>query len=224
MQRINIAIDGPAGAGKSTVAKAVAKRLGIRYLDTGATYRAMALYAMRRGVSVTDEAAVERILKDADIVVRYTDAGQRVLLFGEDVTGLLRAPEMSMAASDVSAHPAVRIRLSELQRQVAREYDVVMDGRDIGTNVLVDTPHKFFLTASVRERAKRRRLELERRGAAVGSLEEIEREIDQRDYNDSHRAFMPLRQAEDAWLIDSTNLTVDEVTEEILRHMEEGRT
>lgn len=220
-QRLNIAIDGPAGAGKSTVARRVAERLHIRYLDTGAMYRAMALYAMRCGVPVGDEAAVERVLRDADIRVRYTEDGQRVLLSGEDVTGGLRTPELSMAASDVSAHRAVRVKLTELQRQVARENDVVMDGRDIGTNVLPDTPYKFYLTASVQERARRRLLELAARGAAAGTLADVAREIEQRDYNDSHRAYMPLRQAEDALYIDSTGMTVEEVTETILRRVRE---
>lgn len=220
-QRLNIAIDGPAGAGKSTVARRVAERLHIRYLDTGAMYRAMALYAMRCGVPVQDEAAVERVLRDADIRVRYTEDGQRVLLSGEDVTDGLRTPELSMAASDVSTHRAVRVKLTELQREVARENDVVMDGRDIGTNVLPDTPYKFYLTASVEERARRRLLELEARGAAAGTLADVAREIEQRDYNDSHRAYMPLRQAEDALYIDSTGMTVEEVTETILRRVRE---
>lgn len=220
-QRLNIAIDGPAGAGKSTVARRVAERLHIRYLDTGAMYRAMALYAMRCGVPVQDEAAVERVLRDADIRVRYTEDGQRVLLAGEDVTDGLRTPELSMAASDVSTHRAVRVKLTELQREVARENDVVMDGRDIGTNVLPDTPYKFYLTASVEERARRRLLELAARGAAAGTLADVAREIEQRDYNDSHRAYMPLRQAEDALYIDSTGMTVEEVTETILRRVRE---
>ena len=216
-----IAIDGPSGAGKSTIARCLASRLGIDYIDTGAMYRAMALYAMRCGVPVGDEAAVERVLRDADIRVRYTEDGQRVLLSGEDVTDGLRTPELSMAASDVSAHRAVRVKLTELQREVARENDVVMDGRDIGTNVLPDTPYKFYLTASVEERARRRLLELAARGAAAGTLADVAREIEQRDYNDSHRAYMPLRQAEDALYIDSTGMTVEEVTETILRRVRE---
>lgn len=223
MQRLNIAIDGPAGAGKSTVAKAVAARLGIRYLDTGAMYRAMALWCLRQGVPVHDAKAVEAALPAADIAVRYTDAGQRVLLFAEDVTDGLRAPELAMAASAVSAHPAVRMRLTELQRQVAAQYDVVMDGRDIGTNVLTDTPYKFFLTASVRERAKRRFKEMRARGQDAGTIEDMEREIAERDYNDSHRAFMPLRRADDAVLIDTTGMTVEAVAGEILRSVAGGR-
>lgn len=215
-ERLNIAIDGPAGAGKSTVAKNVAARLGIKYLDTGAMYRALALYAQGQGVAVDDEKAVEHILSGADISVRYTEAGQRILLFSEDVTDSLRANELSMAASTVSAHRAVRLHMTELQRRVAREYDVVMDGRDIGTNVLVHTKYKFFLIADVEERARRRMGELKRRGVETGSLEQLAADIARRDYNDSHRAFMPLRRAEDARLIDTTHLTVDEVTEQIL--------
>lgn len=221
MQRLNIAIDGPAGAGKSTVAKAVAARLGIRYLDTGAMYRAMALWCLRRGVPVHDAEAVGAALPGAEIAVRYTDAGQRVLLSGEDVTDGLRAPELAMAASAVSAHPAVRVRLTELQRQVAAQYDVIMDGRDIGTNVLPDTPHKFYLTASAYERAKRRFDEMRARGQACGTVEDIAREIAERDYNDSHRAFMPLRQADDAVLIDTTGMSIEAVVGEIVRALGE---
>lgn len=217
-QRLNIAIDGPAGAGKSTVARAVAKRLGARYLDTGAMYRAAALYCLRRGVEPGDERAVEAALPGADVSVRYEGEEQRVLLLREDVTGLLRAPELAMGASAVSAHRVVRLWMTELQRQVAREYDVVMDGRDIGTNVLRDTPYKFYLTATVQERARRRLLEMQARGTDGGrTLEQVAQEIAQRDYNDSHRAFMPLRRAEDAHLIDTTGMTVDEVTDEVLR-------
>lgn len=215
MSTVNIAIDGPAGAGKSTVAKTVAEKLNIKYLDTGAMYRGIAMFVMRAGVEPTDTDGVEKLLPDADIRVIYTEKGQRILLKDEDVTDGLRTPALSKGASDVSAHPCVRIRLTEMQRRVAREYDVVMDGRDIGTNVLKDTPDKFYLTADTSVRAKRRYLELTQKGVKA-DLAEVEREMIQRDYNDSHRAFMPLRQAEDAMLIDTTSMTADEVTERIV--------
>jgi len=210
MEKLNIAIDGPAGAGKSTVAKALAETFGIRYLDTGAMYRAMALFAQRRGVDVSDEAAVRAILPEADIVVRFTDAGQRVLLCGEDVTALLRTPSLSMDASSVSKHPAVRDRLAALQRQVGREYDVVMDGREIGTNVLPHAKLKYFITASPEVRAERRYKELAEKGVRT-DFETVLSEIVARDKQDTTRAYMPLKQAEDAVCIDTGNLSVQEV-------------
>ncbi len=221
-QHLNIAIDGPAGAGKSTIARALADKLGARYLDTGAMYRAVALLAERAGVDPGDGEAMERILPDADIAVRYDDAGvQHVCLSGEDVTGQLRTNSISMGASMVGLHMAVRRKLTELQRRVAEENDVVMDGRDITTNVLPDTPYKFYLTASVEERARRRYQQLLRRGGTDKTLEEIEREIAARDKNDMERDYMPLRRAEDAVLIDSSSLTIDEVTEQMLRLIRE---
>ena len=221
-QHLNIAIDGPAGAGKSTIARALADKLGARYLDTGAMYRAVALLAERAGVDPGDGEAMERILPDADIAVRYDDAGvQHVYLSGEDVTAQLRTNSISMGASMVGLHMAVRRKLTELQRRVAEENDVVMDGRDITTNVLPDTPYKFYLTASVEERARRRYQQLLRRGGTDKTLEEIEREIAARDKNDMERDYMPLRRAEDAVLIDSSSLTVDEVTEQMLRLIRE---
>ena len=221
-QHLNIAIDGPAGAGKSTIARALADKLGARYLDTGAMYRAVALLAERAGVDPGDGEAMERILPDADIAVRYDDAGvQHVYLSGEDVTGQLRTNRISMGASMVGLHMAVRRKLTELQRRVAEENDVVMDGRDITTNVLPDTPYKFYLTASVEERARRRYQQLLRRGGTDKTLEEIEREIAARDKNDMERDYMPLRRAEDAVLIDSSSLTIDEVTEQMLRLIRE---
>lgn len=221
-QHLNIAIDGPAGAGKSTIARALADKLGARYLDTGAMYRAVALLAERAGVDPGDGEAMERILPNADIAVRYDDAGvQHVYLSGEDVTGQLRTNSISMGASMVGLHMAVRRKLTELQRRVAEENDVVMDGRDITTNVLLDTPYKFYLTASVEERARRRYQQLLRRGGTDKTLEEIEREIAARDKNDMERDYMPLRRAEDAVLIDSSSLTIDEVTEQMLRLIRE---
>lgn len=221
-QHLNIAIDGPAGAGKSTIARALADKLGARYLDTGAMYRAVALLAERAGVDPGDGEAMERILPDANIAVRYDDAGvQHVYLSGEDVTGQLRTNSISMGASMVGLHMAVRRKLTELQRRVAEENDVVMDGRDITTNVLPDTPYKFYLTASVEERARRRYQQLLRRGGTDKTLEEIEREIAARDKNDMERDYMPLRCAEDTVLIDSSSLTIDEVTEQMLRLIRE---
>lgn len=223
-QHLNIAIDGPAGAGKSTIARALADKLGARYLDTGAMYRAVALLAERAGVDPGDGEAMERILPNADIAVRYDDAGvQHVYLSGEDVTGQLRTNSISMGASMVGLHMAVRRKLTELQRRVAEENDVVMDGRDITTNVLPDTPYKFYLTASVEERARRRYQQLLRRGGTDKTLEEIEREIAARDKNDMERDYMPLRRAEDAVLIDSSSLTIDEVTEQMLRLIREKK-
>ena len=216
-ERINIAIDGPSGAGKSTLAKAVASALQIRYLDTGSMYRAMALFAMRRGVSVSDEAGLKTILDDADIRVIYDERGQRVLIGDEDVTDGLRTQELAMGASTVSAHPCVRQKLAELQREVGRNYDVVMDGRDITTNVLPHTKHKFFVTARPEVRAERRLKELRSRGNTQETFEQVLADIKLRDHNDSTRAYMPLRQTEDAILIDTSDMTIDEALELLLR-------
>lgn len=209
-EHLNIAIDGPSGAGKSTLAKAVASALQIRYLDTGSMYRAMALFAIRRGVSVSDEAGLKTILDDADIRVSYDERGQRVLLCAEDVTDVLRTQELAMGASTVSAHPCVRQKLAELQREVGRNYDVVMDGRDITTNVLPHTKHKFFVTASPEVRAERRLKELRARGSTAESYEQVLADIKLRDHNDSTRAYMPLRQTEDAMRIDTSSMTIQE--------------
>ena len=209
-EHLNIAIDGPSGAGKSTLAKAVASALKIRYLDTGSMYRAMALFATRRGVSVSDEAGLRAILDDADIRVLYDGRGQRVLIGDEDVTDVLRTQELAMGASTVSAHPCVREKLAELQREVGRNYDVVMDGRDITTNVLPHTKHKFFVTASPEIRAERRLKELRARGSMAETYEQVLADIKLRDHNDSTRSYMPLRQTEDAMRIDTSNMTIDE--------------
>jgi cytidylate kinase len=211
-----IAIDGPAGAGKSTVAKALAKRLGIRYLDTGAMYRAIALCAERNGVDPADGAAMAELLPDADISVKFTEEGQRVFLGGEDVTGLIRTPSVSMGASKAAAHPCVREKLVSMQRQVAQRYPVVMDGRDITTHVLADTPYKFFVTATPEERARRRYLELCQKGDASVTYQTVLEEILLRDQQDTTRACMPLAVAPDAVYVDTTGKTIEQVTAYLL--------
>ncbi len=220
MQHINVAIDGPAGAGKSTVARAVAHRLGCMYLETGAMYRAVALYMQRKGVEVRDEEAVEANLEGVHIDMVPKDGALMVLLCGEDVSEAIRANEVSKLASDVSKHPSVRMKLVEMQRRIARENDVVLDGRDIGSFVLPDAKHKIFLTATSRERAARRLKDLERQGVRQ-SVEEVEREIMQRDHNDMTRDFAPLVLCHDAYVLDTTQMEVDEVIETILEMVKE---
>lgn len=219
---LNIAIDGPAGAGKSTVAKAVAKRLGIIYLDTGAMYRTAALYALTTGTDPNDADRVKQILPDISVDVVLDDSMQRMLLNGKDVTDRIRTPELSKAASDISRVPEVRIKLVELQRKIAAQNSVVMDGRDIGTFVLPDAKYKFFLTASPQERARRRYLELKDKGLAQ-SQAEILKDIQQRDTQDSTREFAPLAQAADAVLVDSTALDAEQVAEYILGFIKENK-
>ena len=217
---LNIAIDGPAGAGKSTIAKAVAQALGILYLDTGAMYRAMALKALRAGVDPRDPEAVESLLPDTDIFARNIDGAQHTYLDGEDVSQLLRTQEMARAASDISAIPKVRIKLAQVQRAVAQAGDVVMDGREIGSYVLPDPPHKFFVTASLEERARRRWTELPAAGKAGGrTLGDLQEEVAQRDYNDSHRAFAPLVQVPDAVVIDTTHMTITQAVDAVLNKL-----
>ncbi len=214
----SIGIDGPAGAGKSTVAKRIAKALGIPYLDTGAMYRAVAVAAKKYGVGFTDEDRLAELVQTLDVRVRYEGSEQHMLVDGEDVTGSLRTEEISQGASLVSRVPAVRDRLVELQREVAHAQRVVMDGRDICTNVLPDTPYKFFVTASAEERANRRWKQLAEAGQEE-DYDTIYRDILRRDRQDSERAYMPLRCGEDTKLIDTTHLTIEEATEAILREV-----
>lgn len=211
----NIAIDGPAGAGKSTIAKRVARELSFIYVDTGAMYRAMALYLLRHNVAADDTARIEEICEQADIAIAYEDGEQQVILNGENVTAYLRAEEVGKMASASSPNAKVRQKLVALQQKLARETDVVMDGRDIGTKVLPDAAVKIYLTASARIRAMRRYQELQQQGIS-GSLEEIEKNIQKRDEQDKNRENSPLRQAEDAVLVDSSEMTIDQVAEEIL--------
>ena len=198
-----VAIDGPAGAGKSSVAKAAAKELGFVYVDTGAIYRTIALYVLRQGVDPHDAAGVETLLPQIQVGMEYTEQGQKMLLNGEDVTGLIRTPEVSMATSACSAIPAVRAYLLQLQRDLAEKNNVLMDGRDIGTVVLPHAQLKIFLTASPEERARRRVGQLEEAGQKA-DYQSILRDIEQRDYQDSHRETAPLRPAEDSVLLDTT--------------------
>ncbi len=204
MRIVNIAIDGPSGAGKSTIARAVAKAEGYIYIDTGALYRAIALYALRGTVDPGDSAAVEEMLKGIRVELAFRDGEQRVLLNGEDVSDLIRTPEVSMAASAFSALPPVRAFLLSLQRDIAAQNSCIMDGRDIATVVLPNADVKIFLTASPEERARRRYEELIARGQQV-TYEEILADQKKRDYDDSHRAAAPLKQAEDAVLVDTTD-------------------
>ncbi|MDO5335868.1 MAG: (d)CMP kinase [Eubacteriales bacterium] len=212
---VNIAIDGPAGAGKSTIAKRVAKELSFIYVDTGAMYRAMALYLLREGVSASQPEQIARACENAKITIVYEDGDQRILLCGEDVTPCLRTEEVGNMASVSSAHPRVREKLVELQQRLAAERSVVMDGRDIGTVVLPDAAVKIYLTASAHIRALRRFAQLEQKGENP-SLLQIEKDIADRDTRDMTREISPLRQAEDAILVDSSELGIEEVVEKIL--------
>lgn len=216
----NIAIDGPAGAGKSTIARAAASKLGFIYVDTGALYRSIGLYCLNNNIETTDRTEVERILPDISVQLKYLDGVQRVILNDNDVSEEIRKPECSMAASNVSAIPAVREFLFELQRKMARENDVIMDGRDIGTVILPDAEVKIFLTASPEERANRRFKELIEKGNNP-DYDELLKEINQRDYNDMHRETAPLKQADDAILFDTTTLGKDEVVDELLKIISE---
>ena len=211
----NIAIDGPAGAGKSTAAKNAAKELGFLYVDTGAMYRTIALYLLRNQVAIEDEDALERALEKISVTMSYENGLQHMFLNGEDVSGLIRTQEVSDMASRSSARPAVRKKLLDLQRDLAAREDVLMDGRDIGTAILPNADLTIFLTASSGERARRRYLELKEKGETA-SLSEIQKEIEERDYRDTHRETSPLRQAEDAVLLDSSDLNLEEVVERIV--------
>lgn len=208
---INIAIDGPAGAGKSTIAKAVAKDLGIIYLDTGAMYRATAYLAIQKGIDVKDEEKVAQMLKDLTMDIKYDESGaQRIIVNGIDATPFLREHYMSKAASDISALPCVRYKMVELQRDFASKNDVVLDGRDIGTFVLPNANCKFYLTATPQERAQRRMKDLQSKGENV-DFDQLLQDIIQRDYNDSHREVAPLKQADDADFVDTTQMSIEDV-------------
>ncbi len=220
--RLNIGIDGPVGAGKSTVADAVAAKLGILHLDTGAMYRALGLTALRQDIDVQDERAIVDLCGKLKISVSHEADGQHTFVEGEDVTGLIRTQEVGMAASPVSRYAEVRKAMVRLQQKLASETDMLLDGRDICTTVLPNATAKIYLTASAEERARRRFLELQKKGSEE-SFEQVLREVIKRDEQDMNRPVEPLRQAPDAVLVDSTNLSFDEVVDAILAIVEEKR-
>ena len=210
----NVAIDGPAGAGKSTIAKQLAKELSFIYVDTGAMYRSMALYFMRNDIAKEDEAAISDACKTVEVSIAYENGEQQVLLNGENVSKEIRKEEVGKMASATSVYKEVRKKLVELQQKLAANKDVIMDGRDIGTCVLPNAQVKIYLTASVETRAERRYQELQEKGAAC-DLEVIKKDIADRDYQDMHREISPLKQAEDAILVDSSDMGIEEVVETI---------
>lgn len=211
----SIAIDGPAGAGKSTIAKTIAKKMGFVYVDTGAMYRAIALYFLRKGVDGRDGETIEKLCPDIHVTIEYQDGEQQVLLNGENVSGYIRTEEVGAMASLTSAQPAVRAALLQLQRDMAKSADILMDGRDIGTNVLPNADLKIYLTASVKVRAKRRYDELVAKGVSC-QLADIERDIEERDHQDMTREIAPLKKAEDAYLLDSSDMTIEQVVDAVI--------
>lgn len=220
MKKFAVAVDGPAGSGKSTVAKEIAKALGILYIDTGAMYRTVGMACLKKGIDPTDEEAVVASLDSLDMKIFLEAGGQRILLDGEDITSRIRTEEIGKAASSVAAYQKVREKLVEIQQGLAKEQSVIMDGRDIGTKVLPDAEVKIYLDASVEERAKRRVGELEAQGKTA-DLETIREEIAQRDYQDMHRENSPLCRAEDAVNVDTTGLDIPAVTAKLLAFIAE---
>ena len=218
----NIAIDGPAGAGKSTIAKMAAKKLDFIYVDTGAMYRAMALYFLRREIDAKDEKKIAEACEHINVTIAYQEGEQQVLLNGENVNAFIRTEEVSMMTSNTSKYPAVREKLLYLQRELAAANNVIMDGRDIGTCVLPDAELKIYLTASASERAKRRYLEQKERGVE-SDLAQIERDIIARDEQDMNREIAPLKQAEDAILVDTSDMNIEEVVAKLTQIIEEKK-
>lgn len=217
---INVAIDGPAGAGKSTIARAAAQKLGFIYVDTGALYRAVGVYALRKNIETNDADAVTAILNEIDVRLKFIDGVQHVFLNGDDVSNEIRLPEASMAASNVSAIPAVRSFLFDLQRSIAEANDCIMDGRDIGTVVLPNAQVKIFLTADPEERATRRFKELKEKGSNV-TFQEVLDDLKARDYNDSHREIAPLKPAENSVIADTTGYTLEQSIDMIVNAIKE---
>ena len=214
---VNITLDGPSGSGKTTIAKSLAKKLGYLYVDTGAMYRAVAYYMFDKGIAVDDDARVEDSLADIKLNLKVEDGEQRVILNGQDITGSIRTPEISMGASTVSKNKQVRLKLVAMQRELASVNNSIFDGRDMGSFVLPEADHKFYITADVDTRAKRRYLELKAKQAIT--LEEVKADMIARDEQDSSRAFAPLVIPQGAFVIDTTNMTIDEVENLILERV-----
>ncbi len=221
MSIYQIAVDGPSGSGKSTLAKGVAKRLGIMYLDTGAMYRTCGLFAVRNGIDPKNEEEVNNMLSSMTVDVRFEDGVQHMILNGEDVTGLIRTPEVSMAASSVSAHPQLRRKMVDMQREIAKSQTFVLDGRDIASNVLPNAKYKFYVTAPAEVRAERRLAELKERGDESQNYEEVLRDIIQRDEQDMNRAISPLVQVPEAVVIDTSLTGIEETQDKLISYIEE---
>ena len=215
---LKIALDGPSGSGKSTIAKKLSKELDILYLDTGAMYRATALKALKLNVDTFDEKGVSSFINDLNLEIKYENGSQQTYLDGENVSDKIREPQVSMAASNISSLKSVRLKMVEMQRKIASSTSCVLDGRDIGSYVLPDADYKFYITASVEVRAQRRFKELTEKGFNV-DFEKLKQEIEQRDYNDSHRDFAPLVKAEDAIFIDTSNMDIDGVTNAVMSYI-----
>ena len=221
MKKFNIAIDGPAGAGKSSIAKAVASRIKCIYIDTGAMYRSVGIFAHQSSVDLKNEKKIADLIEDMDMQIKCEEDGQHIYINGKDMNSLIRTPEASMAASSVALIPAVRLKLVELQRRIAENSSVIMDGRDIGTYVLPDADVKIFLTASVEERAGRRYKELIEKGQNC-TLDEVISDMIARDKQDTEREFAPLKQAEDSILLDTTGLSFDESVNKVIDIIEKS--
>lgn len=221
MDIYQIAIDGPSGSGKSTLAKGVSKRLGIMYLDTGAMYRTCGLYALKNNVPPKDEEKVSVLMEKMNLEVAFIDGNQHMILDGEDVTDFIRTPEVSRYASDISSLPVVRKKMVDMQRKIAEKQSFVLDGRDIGSNVLPNAKYKFYLTASAATRAERRLKELNERGDFSQNYEEVLRDIEYRDLQDSTRAAAPLKKVDDAIEIDTSKITIEETLEALISKVNE---
>ncbi len=223
MSIYQIAVDGPSGSGKSTLAKGVAKKLGIMYLDTGAMYRTCGLCAVKRGIDPKNEDEVNAMLDDMKIEVKFEDGIQHMILNGEDVTGQIRTPEVSMAASSVSAHPKLRVKMVDMQREIAKSQTFVLDGRDIASNVLPNAKYKFYVTAPAEVRAERRLAELKELGDESQNYEEVLADIIKRDEQDMNRAVSPLIQVPEAVVIDTSKVDIEQTQDLLISYIEEVR-